>query len=143
MAYNNYFPMGYQQYYPQPQYNAFPQPVDGNQQTLQGNAQQAHNTPQNGIIWVSGEAGARGYPVAPNQTVELWDTESQTIYLKSADASGMPSIRILDYTYRESAPKHKETLDMGAFATKEDVDYLKGEIASLRANIEEREGKKK
>lgn len=123
MAYNNYFPAGYQ---PMQMYQQAPQ----TQQT-------------NGRIYVQGEESAKSYLVAPNQSVELWDTESQTIYLKSADASGLPSIRILDYTYRESMPKSKDSLDMAAFATKEDVDYLKGEIASLRANIEEREGKKK
>ena len=47
---------------------------------------------QNGIIWVQGEAGAKSYLVAPNNTVQLWDSEAQTIYLKSADASGMPSM---------------------------------------------------
>ena len=125
MAYNNYFPAGYQ-----PAQIVYPQA-------------QAQPQQNNGRIYVQGEESAKSYLVAPNQTVELWDTESQTIYIKSADASGLPSIRVLDYTYRESAPKHKETLDMGAFATKEDVDYLKGEIASLRANIEEKEGKKK
>lgn len=77
MAYN-YYPMGYQNY------------------------QQS----QPGIIWVSGEAGARGYPVAPNTTVQLWDSESQTIFLKSADASGMPTMKVLDYTIREQAPSN-------------------------------------
>lgn len=130
MAYNNYFPAGYQ-----PAQIVYPQsPVQTQPQQTQQN---------NGRIYVQGEESAKSYLVAPNQTVELWDTESQTIYIKSADASGLPSIRILDYTYRESVPKTKETLDMGAFATKEDVDYLKKEIASLRANIEEKEGKKK
>ena len=82
--YNNGYPVNYSQYY---QY----QPV---QQT---------NTQQNGIIWVSGEAGAKAYMVAPNNTVQLWDSESQTIYLKSADASGMPSMKVLDYTIRDVA----------------------------------------
>ena len=126
MAYNSFFPAGYQ-----PAQIVYPQ----NQQ---------QQTQQNGgRIYVQGEESAKSYLVAPNQSVELWDTESQTIYLKSADASGIPSIRILDYTYRESMPKSKEDLDMGAFATKEDVDILKEEIASLRANIEGKEGKKK
>lgn len=48
----------------------------------------------------------------------------------------MPSMRILDYTYRESMPKSKETLDMGAFATKEDVDYLKEELKALKSKLE-------
>lgn len=84
MAYNpmyqGYQPLAYQQLQiPQPQ----PQPMQ--------------NT---GIIWVSGEAGAKSYLVAPNTTAQLWDSESPTIYLKSADASGMPSMKIIDYTVR-------------------------------------------
>lgn len=86
MAYNSSFPIGYQQYYPtQYQQQNIPQ------------TQTAHNS----IIWVQGEAGAKSYLVAPNTTVQLWDSESQTIYLKSADASGMPTMKILDYTIRE------------------------------------------
>lgn len=124
MAYNNYFPAGYQ-----PAQIVYPQT-------------QAQQTQQNnGRIYVQGEESAKSYLVAPNQSVELWDTESQTIYLKSADASGMPSMRILDYTYRESMPKSKETLDMGAFATKEDVDYLKEELKALKSKLESEEGK--
>jgi hypothetical protein len=59
------------------------------------------------LIWVQGEAGAKSYLVAPNNTVQLWDSESPTIYLKSADASGMPSMKILDYTVRgeDKTPK--------------------------------------
>lgn len=123
MAYNNYFPAGYQ-----PAQIAYPQA-------------QAQPQQNNGRIYVQGEESAKSYLVAPNQSVELWDTESQTIYLKSADASGMPSMRILDYTYRESMPKSKETLDMGAFATKEDVDYLKEELKALKSKLESEEGK--
>lgn len=96
MAYNNGFPIGYQPYYP-PQYQPSPpQP----QQMPQAPAQQPMNT--SSIIWVQGEAGAKSYLVAPNNTVQLWDSENQTIYLKSADASGMPSMKILDYQIREA-----------------------------------------
>jgi hypothetical protein len=55
------------------------------------------------LIWVQGEAAAKSYLVAPGQTVPLWDSERQTIYLKSADNSGMPSMRVLDYTIRGEA----------------------------------------
>lgn len=87
MAYNSGFPMAYQSYY-QAQPNIYPQ---------QFNAAPTQNAQNNGIIWVQGEAGAKSYLVAPNNTVQLWDSESQTIYLKSADASGMPTMKILDY----------------------------------------------
>lgn len=93
MAYNNGFPINYPQMYYQPQYQA-PQ--------IQ-NVQQVQNQ-NSGIIWVQGEAGAKSYLVAPNTTVQLWDSENQVIYLKSADASGMPSMRILDYKIRETNP---------------------------------------
>lgn len=96
MAYNSAFPMGYQYMMPQqqPQQQAYLPPQ------MQQPTQQP---PQNNIIWVQGEAGAKSYMVAPNTTVQLWDSEAQTIYLKSADASGMPTTKVLDYTIREQA----------------------------------------
>lgn len=130
MAYNNYFPAGYQpmQYYPQNQ-----------QMNMQAQPQQNAT----GLIWVQGEGAAKSYLVAPGNTVALFDNESQTIYIKSADASGMPSIKILDYTFRDSAPQNKNISTQSDYATKEDVSLLKDEIDSLRAKFGEMEGKKK
>lgn len=125
MAYNNNFPVGYQPaqfYYPQMQTQPQPQ------------SQPTQNS--NNIIWVQGEAGAKSYLVAPNQTVQLWDSESQTIYLKSADASGMPSIKILDYTIRDNTPKSPEISPQRSFATKEDIEHLESELTSLKTKIE-------
>lgn len=91
MAYNNMFPVGYQpMYYPQQNLNS------------QMSQQQGPQNANSSIIWVQGEAGAKSYLVAPNTTVQLWDSENQVIYLKSADASGMPSMKILDYTIRDT-----------------------------------------
>ena len=79
MAYNSFFPAGYQPaiLYPQPTQSA----------SANVSPQTQHN-----IIWVQGEASAKSYLVAPNQTVQLWDSESQTIYIKSADGAGRPSM---------------------------------------------------
>ena len=95
MAYNNYFPMGYQQYYPQ-------------MQGVQNLPQQNQPQQNNGIIWVQGEAGAKSYLVAPNSTVTLWDTESETIYIKSADASGMPNMKVHRLIMCLYLMKHRE-----------------------------------
>lgn len=114
MAYNN-FPVSYQ---PQYYYPQLPQ------------VQQNNNTQSNGIIWVQGEAGAKSYLVAPNNTVQLWDSESQTIYLKSADASGMPSIKTLEYTIKD-ATKPTESV---SYVTKEE---LSEELKRLREELEE------
>lgn len=100
---------------------------------------------QNGIIWVSGEAGAKAYLVAPNNTVQLWDSEAQVIYLKSADASGMPSIKVLDYTIRETAqngankPPVVSDKEMLNFATKDEIKAISDEITVIRKKLKEME----
>lgn len=115
MANFNGFPVTYPQYYPQmPQVQAMPQ------------AQ-----PTNDRIWVQGESGAKSYLVAPNTSLTLWDSEKQSIYLKSADANGMPSIKVLDYTIRESEnTPHRTPLDGNSkeYATKDEIEALRGEI---------------
>ena len=93
---------------------------------------------QNGIIWVQGEAGAKSYLVAPNTTVQLWDSESQTIYLKSADSSGMPSIKVLDYTVREAPvrPTEAQKGEDGTNGLRDELKGLQRQIDSLRDELE-------
>lgn len=117
MAYNNGFPINYHQAY-------FPQ--------VQAQPQQVNS----GIIWVQGEASAKSYPVAPNSSVPLWDSEANVIYIKSADMSGMPSLKVLDYTIRDNQAKSVEPIPSMEFATKKELDSLKGEINSLRSKLE-------
>lgn len=117
MAYNNGFPIGYPQFPYQPQMQ-IQQPVS---QMQQPQAQ----TQTNNLTWVSGEAGAKAYLVAPNTTVQLWDSEAQTIYLKSADASGMPTMKILDYVIREAQAQNTPTLmqdNLPEYVTRSDFD---------------------
>lgn len=122
MAYG--FPATYQQYYPQYQ-------------------QQNYQQPNNGIIWVQGIEAAKAYAVAPNSSIPLWDSESQTIYLKSTDASGMPSMRILDYSIRTEAPRAAQNVLAGNGAdmpTKDDIQALQSQIDSLKRQIEQMGG---
>ena len=147
--YNNYFPVGYSYLYPQQQ---FQQPLQQSAPITQPGVQQPSqsNNGLGGIIWVQGEAGAKSYLVAPNTTVQLWDSESQTIYLKSADASGMPSIKTLDYTIRESSTptslplQNEPKIDMSMYVTKEELEQKlssfnqsepKQETTSRRRNL--------
>lgn len=125
MAYYNGFPATYQPVYPQ-----YQQPITQNQNQ------------QNGVIWVQGEAGAKSYLVAPNNTVQLWDSENQTIYLKSADASGMPSMKVLDYTIRESPQNGSNSSFSGmndkssGFVTKDEFKSLSDQLEDVRAKVE-------
>ena len=116
MAYNGGFPVNYQPYVAQ-QYQQ--------QYVPQQPQQNASN-----LIWVQGEAGAKSYLVAPNTTVQLWDSENNVIYLKSADVSGMPSIKVLDYTIRENGSQMAQNgLKMNSeYVTKEEFDAFKEEI---------------
>lgn len=119
MASFNGFPTTYPQYYPPFQMAQPQQP------------QFSPNSPTNGMIWVQGEAGAKSYLIAPNNTLALWDSEAPTIYLKTSDASGMPSMKILDYTIRENSNlPHTAPLNDKAkeYATKDDLEALRGEI---------------
>lgn len=136
MAFNGGFPATYQPMYYQPQY-----------QTVQPSYVQQNQQPQqsNGIIWVQGEAGAKSYLVAPNTTVQLWDSEAQVIYLKSADASGMPSMKILDYTIRDMTPANgpvaaspTPTINAQDYALRTDLDALAAQITALKAQIEKK-----
>lgn len=127
MAYNTGFPIGYQpaqMYYPQ-----YGQQQATAQMPMQQQQQQAQN---NSIIWVQGEAGAKSYLVAPNTTVQLWDSEDQVIYLKSADASGMPSMKVLDYKIRENnGQSGAQTVMSGPaaeYVTKEELQALEAKI---------------
>ena len=90
------------------------------------------------IIWVSGEAGAKSYLVAPGNTVMLLDAENSVFYLKSADASGMPlPLRIFDYKERTTTAQQAyggsvavETVNLDNFVTRKEFDELKTYIAS-------------
>lgn len=119
MAYGNIYPASYPMYQPQQQ------PI------YQPQAQ-----PQGGLNWVSGETGAKSFQVAPNTTVTLWDSESQTIYLKSADASGMPTMKILDYTIREQSQQNQNmpTLMQDSsrdYVTREDLAEFEERLKKL------------
>lgn len=105
MAYPTYPYPGYPPYYPQPVPDQLAQlrQQQMQQPMMQAAPPQPAPADPGGIIWVQGEAGAKAYHVAPGNTVQLWDSEDQVIYLKSADMAGMPSMRVLEYTERSTA----------------------------------------
>ena len=123
MAYNYYTP--YQnQYVSQMQ---MPQVVN------QPPQQQAN---QNGLIWVQGEAGAKGYMVAPNATVMLMDSETQRFYLKSSDASGMPlPLRVFEYTETTKSGNAAPAVDLSTYATRAELEAVRDEIKGLLQNV--------
>lgn len=129
MAYNNYFPQGYQPY---PQ--VYPQ---------QTNPQYPQNQ-TNGIVWVQGIEGAKAHPVGAGQAVLLMDSDSNCLYLKSADQTGMPSLRVFDYTERIDTPQKPQNADLSEFCTKEELSHYvtKEDLKKAISEIRKERGKK-
>lgn len=93
----------------------------------------ASNTGNSSITWVQGEQAAKSYLVAPNVTIPLFDSEKQTIYLKSADMYGKPSMQILDYKIRDIQPPNQIPIESATsdYATKDDISKLQQQIDAL------------
>lgn len=123
-------PYGYNPYYPPPMQDNLMQMRQQFQPQVQPTP-----TPQQGMIWVQGETGAKSYMVASGNTVPLWDSENQTIYIKSVDASGIPSMRILDYTERTAVPKAPTTTKDSDYAPRSELEALTRQVAELKAQV--------
>jgi hypothetical protein len=115
--------------------------MKGQYQTPMQTTPMSAPTPTNDMIWVQGEAGAKAYLVAPNNRVVLWDTETKTIYIKSADASGVPSMQILDFTERvqngSQMPVEHICKCGDNFVTKDELKALKGKYDELTAKYDD------
>lgn len=101
----------------------------------------APNITDNEMLWVLGEVEATSYPVAPNNTVILWDKNNPTIYIKSANAQGVPSMRILDYKDRSSEPQkstdNAKNIDISSFVSLDDFNALKSQFEDLSSQLQE------
>ena len=101
---------------------------------------------QNGIVWVSGEKEAAMYPIAPNNAVALWSQSEPIIYLKQADASGKPTIKIYDIVERtergsEPAVEFATKSDLAAFSKA--LEDVRGELETMRGDVYGIAGKRK
>lgn len=93
-----------------------------------------------GMLWVLGKNEAESYPVAPNNSVVLWDKNSQTIYIKSMSANRIPSMRTLDFVERSETPLKSPTVPTSVegdnYVTKEEISEINGKIAELATRCE-------
>jgi hypothetical protein len=125
--------------------NQFAQPYQPMQQPTQPITPPTTPTPtvqmSNDMIWVQGLAGAKAYLVAPNTTVTLWDSESETIYLKSCDSNGMPSMKILDIKERIETPSKSPSNEVKQptkeFALADDLKGIHKELTHKYEELEE------
>ena len=136
--------MAFNPYYQNPYY---PQPIPDN--LMQMRQQQMMQpapppVPQNpvatgGVQWVSSEQEARGYLIAPNSAVALWDSTAPTVYLKQSDASGKPTLKIYDLVERAETPR-TATQEKGVeFVTRKEFDRLAALVGELKGKKRRKE----
>jgi hypothetical protein len=114
-----------------PNYNPY---VQQYQQMLQP---QVQPQPQqnNGLTWVQGIEGAKSHFVSPGQSALLMDSESNSFFIKTADASGMPMpLRVFDYKERtaQQAPQQPTVAvtDTSGYITREEFEARIAEITA-------------
>lgn len=147
MAYGNYAPFYRPGYFnpmqPQGSYDGLNQPI--NQPINQAYQNQIPIAPQpaspvNDMVWVLNESEATSYPVAPNTTVILWDKNEPTIYIKSVNAQGIPSMRILDFaerTQNASETRREHVCNCGKdFVRIDDFKTLEQKYIDLESRLE-------
>lgn len=129
----------------------YPQPMPDNlmqmrQQQMMQPMQQPMSQPvqqnpiaQGGVQWVSGEQEARGYLIAPNSAVALWDSTAPTVYLKQADASGKPTLKIFDLVERAETPRTAPQEKGVEFVTRKEFDALAAIVGEIKGKKKRKE----
>lgn len=92
-----------------------------------------HATQSNTINWVQGEAGAKAFMIAPGQSVLLMDSESNSFFIKSSDASGMPlPLRVFDYVERTVTKSETASAD---YVTREEFEKRLSELSNAKSSV--------
>lgn len=125
----------------------YPQPMPDNlmqmrqMQQMQPMQQPVQQNPiaQGGVQWVNGEQEARGYLIAPNSAVALWDSSAPTVYLKQSDASGKPTLKIYDLVERAETPRTALQKKGVEFVTRKEFDALAALVGELNGKKKRKE----
>ena len=136
--------MAFNPYYQNPYY---PQPMPDNLMQMRQMQQMQPApppVPQNpvatgGVQWVSSEQEARGYLIAPNSAVALWDSTAPTVYLKQSDASGKPTLKIYDLVERAETPRTAPQEKGVEFVTREEFDRLAALVGEIKGKKKHKE----
>lgn len=128
----NYPYYGYQPYQPY-QPPMADQLMQLRQNQYQPNMQQVPQQQSPSIVWVQNEMEAANYLVAPNSAVTLWDSNAPVVYLKQADASGKPSMKIYDLVERTQRPVQAAQAPALEYAPLSRLEALEARMNELAA----------
>ena len=130
-----YTPYGWQNpYYPPPMQDNLMQMRQMQQPQMQSQIPQALQNPvaQSGVQWVSGEQEARNWMIAPNAAVALWDSSAPTVYLKQADASGKPTLKVYDLVERLASAPDTQKAPAAEYVTRKEFDALAALVSEMK-----------
>lgn len=130
-----YTPYGWQNpYYPPPMQDNLMQMRQMQQPQMQSQIPQALQNPvaQSGVQWVSGEQEARNWMIAPNAAVALWDSSAPTEYLKQADASGKPTLKVYDLVERLASAPDAQKAPAAEYVTRKEFDALAALVSEMK-----------
>ena len=136
-----YYYQPYQPYQP-PMPDQLAQLRQGQMQNMQQPLQQPpmqQPVQQPSIVWVPNEQAAREYLVAPNSAVTLWDSSAPVVYLKQADASGKPSMKIYDLVERNQRPVQATQAQAVEYAPLSRLEALEARLDALASTKTEKE----
>lgn len=138
-----YTPYGWQNpYYPPPMQDNLMQMRQMQQPQMQSQIPQALQNPvaQSGVQWVSGEQEARNWMIAPNAAVALWDSSAPTVYLKQADASGKPTLKVYDLVERLASAPDAQKAPAAEYVTRKEFDALAALVSEMKGKKRKVEG---
>lgn len=102
------------------------------QNQYQPNPQQIPQQQSPSIVWVQNEMEAVNYLVAPNSAVTLWDSNAPVVYLKQADASGKPSMKIYDLVERTQRPVQAQAVEYAPLSRLEALEARLNELTAIK-----------
>ncbi len=94
--------------------------------------------PNNQIIFVQGETGAKAYQIPVNSTVLLMSSEANEFFIKTTDQAGFPTIKkyrfseVTQTTGQAQGQTNTEQIKTQNFVTREEFETLKNEIKQLK-----------
>lgn len=94
--------------------------------------------PNNQIIFVQGETGAKAYQIPVNSTVLLMSSEANEFFIKTTDQAGFPTIKkyrfseVTQTTGQAQGQTNTEQIKTQNFVTREEFEALKNEIKQLK-----------
>lgn len=89
-----------------------------------------NQTAQGNIYWVENETHAKNYPIAFNSSVVLLDKNSDLMYIKSVDNSGVMT------GFRKFELNEIVDFPAGDYVPKKDFEDLQAQVEDLKAQLE-------